>query len=156
MRKKPRPAVRVFPGIFDFRFSTAGTDLVSHRKRNVIFSVDNARRKRDERLGNDFFNEDDATADLAAEIPMNIKSQVHFFKFGVKRNADSSPKLCLAKSKANQTDISLPIKGTKRNSIGHVRRKQFGINGIVEQRQIEPLGGEEYAAGVGYLRSHQH
>jgi len=64
---------------------------VLHWQRNVIFPLNPTRGERDCSLWNDLLNGDDAATGFAVNLPVHVKTQIHFFEFAMKRDSDPSP-----------------------------------------------------------------
>src|SRR5579871_171534 len=140
----------MFPTIFEFGGIGGGCDLVGHGKRGVFFTVEKTRGERDGRLGNNFLDEDDAATDFAIHFATNIKAEIRFFECRVKRHSKLAKHFCLEEKKADEADVNVSVEGVQSGAARHKWSQQSGVQRIIQENQVEPLGREKDVGRIGH------
>jgi hypothetical protein len=107
-------------------------DVVFHRKPDIILSIRETSDLRDCPFRNNLGDEDNASSFVVALFATDVESQIYLFEIGMEGNGEKPKKLCVAKSEAHETDISLSIIRIQNGPVGNVLCQKVGINFVVQ------------------------
>src|SRR5260221_2919428 len=112
---------------------------MSHWAANVIFVVKPPRSEGDGAFGDDFGDEDYASASFCAHGAADAKSQIDFFEFSLEGNRNGSEQFCAAKAEAHEAHVGVASEGM-----------EFGASG----EAFLPKTWIEFVAGPDAVVSH--
>ena len=118
-----------------------------HGHATVVFTECNASNGCDSIFRHEFANEDDASLPL---VP-HVEAKVHLFKRAVKWNRDSREAGVL-ELEAHKARIGFAVELIELRACGNERLEQRRVDGVVEHKEMAPVGGEERSL----LRHHLH
>ena len=134
-------------GMFDALFERRSFDPMRHRQGEIRLVGERARGEGDERMRDEFPDEDHpAPLGLRALAP-DIEAQVYLLEIAVEREGDAPD----ARAQEEKSDDGDEMTATPRIELGgggEVRREHARVHLVIEHRQMALLGGEEGAGGA--------
>src|SRR5260221_1102707 len=121
---------------------------MSHWAANVIFVVKPPRSEGDGAFGDDFGDEDYASASFTAHGAADVKSQIDFFEFRVEGNWKGSKEFCAPEAEADEAYVGFAGEGIEFGARRDVFLQDTWIDFVVEHDEVAPLSGEKDFVGA--------
>ena len=125
---------------------------MGHWPTHVIFAVEESRGVSNGALGDDFGDEDDASANFVTFATPDVETEIDFFEFGVEGNRNGSQEFCAAETEPDEANVCFSVEGIEFCAGRDVFLHAGGIRFVVEHHKVAPLGGEKYFFGARHRR----
>src|SRR5882724_1021696 len=123
---------------------------MSHRAANVIFTVKPPRSEGDGAFGDNFGDEDNASASFTAHGAADVKSQIDFFEFRVEGNRNGSEQFCAAEAEADKAYVCFSSEGIEFGAGGNEFLQDCPVHFVIKHQKVAPFSGEKDFVGASH------
>src|SRR5258708_21003568 len=116
---------------------------MSHWAAHIIFVVKPPRSEGDHEFGDNFGDEDYASAGFTAHGAADVKSQIDFFEFSVEGNRNGCEQFCPAEAEADKAYVCFSSEGIEFGASGDEFLQDCPVHFVIKHQKVAPFSGEK-------------